>query len=194
MECAKKVRLFVTSAALLLITSCTSTTFSSVWKDETYQGQPEKIMVVAITRGLAERRLFEDAVVRNVKKRGAEAIASYPMMQDISRANQETIDAQADVLGADAVLTSRVTGTETNTWQAPAALYEDNYTDIQTSLYEVKTHRLIWTATTRTWQREDMSDVYGIRSVVRRITNKMSQQGLLKPEPPDIADEEKVRD
>ncbi|HUJ17935.1 MAG TPA: hypothetical protein VL197_08070 [Nitrospirota bacterium] len=193
MEYARKVRLFLTSA-VLLIASCSSTTFTAVWKDASYQTQPQKIMVVDTSQGLADRRLFEDEFVRSVKKHGADAIPSYPVMQNISRVDQKSVDAQAEALGADAVLTSRVTGYEANTWEAPWALYRDIYTDVQTSLYEVKTHRLIWTATTRTWQRDDMKDMYGIRSVVRRITNKMALEGLLKPEAPDVADREGAKD
>jgi hypothetical protein len=147
-------------------------------------------MVVAISRGLADRRLFEDEFVRDVQKRGAEAIASYPVLQDPTSADRKTIDEQAEGLGADAVLTSRVTGLEAKDEEFPWASYENIYINIETNLYAVKTHRLIWTATTKTWQRQDMSNEYGIRSVVRSITKKISQQGLLKPEPPETADKE----
>lgn len=193
MEFREKPCLILAASALLLMVSCSSTTltrFSSVWRDEAYQGHPVKIMVVCIPNGLADRRIFEDELVGDVTKHGAEAVASYSVLLDSSVTDTNAISMQAESAGADAVLTSEVMSTEASAVEFPWERNEDSYINIQTNLYATKANRLVWTASTRTWQRQGLFDKVAMRSVVRSITKKMSQQGLLKPEPPDIADKE----
>jgi hypothetical protein len=186
MKCEKNFYPFLAFAVLLFLTSCSSTQFLSLWKDQTYQRHAEKIMVVGLSQGLADRRLFEDEFVRDVKNHGAEAIASYTVLQDASLTDSNAIDTRAEGMGADAVLISRVTGTQAEDvlFASPVVPHEftDIYVNIQTNLYEVKTHRLLWTASTKTWVRAGFLDKYGIRSLVKAIIKKMSQEGLLRPD------------
>ena len=189
-EYREKLYPIVAVAALLLMTSCSLTKFSAVWRDEAYQGRPDKIMVVADSRGLADRKLFEDQFVGDVMNHGVEAVASYPALLDSAITDTNAISLQAESAGADAVLTSTVTGTAATDVEFPWAHYRDSYLNVQTNLYSAKTNRLIWTATSRTWQRDGIFDRVVMQSLSRSVTKRMSQQGLLKPEPPDIADKE----
>jgi|SRR5208337_2848012 len=199
MKYVKKFYPFLTLAVLLLLTSCAATTFSSVWKDQKYEGQLEKIMVVSSGQYKSDRRLFEDQFVREVKNHGAEAIASYTVLPDSSVTDSKAIEAQAIQMGADAVLTSTFTGAVYEPQEIIPGFeiyepgkgemsYVDVYINMQTNIYEVKTHRLLWTASTKTWQREGITDKYRIQSVVKAILKKMTKQGLLKPELSDVSE------
>ena len=50
------------------ITACTSTKLTSVWKDTTYDGYIESILVVAVTENLRNRLIFESEFVEEFKK------------------------------------------------------------------------------------------------------------------------------
>ena len=44
---------------LVLLSSCTTTKFKSVWKDESYDGHIKSIMVVGVAERLDIRKFFE---------------------------------------------------------------------------------------------------------------------------------------
>ena len=58
------------------ITSCTSTKLTSVWRDTTYDGYIESILVVAVTENFRDRLIFESEFAEEFKKVGIEALAS----------------------------------------------------------------------------------------------------------------------
>ncbi len=62
---------------IFLACASTSTKFSSMWKDETYQGHPEKILVISTFQNASIRRLFQDEVVKALKDHKVDAVVRY---------------------------------------------------------------------------------------------------------------------
>ena len=82
---------FASFLLLVVLGACTSTKFSAVWKDETYEGHPGKILVISTFQNPANRRLFEDDLVKSLKDRGTDAVVSYTVMPDPAVSDKNTI-------------------------------------------------------------------------------------------------------
>jgi len=105
--------------ALLLLPSCATTKLTSLWRDETYRDHPRKILVIGMLKTPANQRILEDEMVRQLKARGTDAVASYTVLPEQVQANKETITAKMNELGADAVLISRLMDKKSVTTYVP---------------------------------------------------------------------------
>lgn len=174
---------FTAFLVLLVLVSCTSTKFPSVWKDETYQGRPAKIMVVSTFKDPGSRRLFEDELVKALKDHRVDAAASYTVLPDQSVSDKNAIALQAKELGADTVLINKPGGARredvTGPWSTEYNLeMSDVYITTQTEIYDMKSDRLIMTASAETWVREGISNAVLLQSYIRDLVRKLSQKGL----------------
>jgi hypothetical protein len=169
-------------AVSILSTACAATKFTTVWKDEIYEGHPAKIMVIGMTKIPATRRLFEDEFVKELKNHDTDAIASYYVLPDRSLTDKAAINAKAKQMGADAVLITKPVGRRTGATESPWANYEDEYIDTETSVYDMISDKLIWTASSETWIRNYTSYETQIELFVKDIVRKMAEQKLVKPE------------
>jgi len=72
---------------MMLITGCATTNISSSWKDQSYQAMPHKllvnkIMIIAIAKKQTNKRILENEFVKQIKKLGTDAVASYAIIPD----------------------------------------------------------------------------------------------------------------
>ena len=169
---------FAAFVMLFILVACASTKFSAVWKDDTYEGHPEKILVISTFQNPANRRLFEDDLVKSLKDRGTDAIVSYTVMPDPAVSDKNAIALRAKELGADAVLINRPLGTRMDETGGVFGVYEDLYINTQTDVYDVKSNRLILSATAETWIRQDVPYATHIQSYTKDLVQKLSQKGL----------------
>jgi len=160
-------------AASIVVTGCGATKLKSVWMDETYQANPAKILVIGITKIPANRRLFEDECVKELQDRGTEAVAGYTLLPDRPQADMKEILAKATEVGADAVLVTRPIGMRTAPTTSPFGTYEDQFVDTQTNIYDVKSGKMIWTATMETWIMDYALNEGQIRSFVNVIVKEL---------------------
>ncbi len=187
------------------ITACATTRVTSVWKDMSYQGLPHKILVIGVAKKPANRRIFEDEFVRQLKARGTDAIASYTVLTDEKQSDPLVIAAKMKEQGADAVLITRLVSKKTvhtyvpgsvdypppyyGTWQNyyrngydtvynPGYMAEDTYALIETNLYDAGNDNLIWSASSETEIRG--SDQNLIKSYIGVMVNTMADKNLLK--------------
>jgi hypothetical protein len=156
---------------MFLSIACTSTKFSTVWKDETYQGHPEKIMVINSFPNPAARRIFEEEFVEALKERGIDAVMSYPTMPDAVVPDKDTVTAHAKEVGADAVLITSSIGPK-------MAATGDRYMNTQTEVYDTKSNRLFFSASAKTRIRPAAPYPNQIQSLVKDLVNQLSRQGL----------------
>jgi hypothetical protein len=178
---------FVALAMLFLFIACTSTKFSAVWKDEAYQERPGKILVINAFKNPAGRRLFEDEFAKELRGRKVDAVVSYTIMPDPIVFDKDAIAALARDVGADTVLINRaleVTTGETDAAAVPGfnyigtTSYEDVYIKTQTDVYDMRSNRLISSATAKTWIRQGIPYSTIIKSYVKDLVKKLSQQGV----------------
>jgi len=170
-------------AASILLAACATTKFTSVWKDEIYQGHPAKIMVIGVSNTPAIRRLFEDEFVKELKDHETGAIVSYTALPDQSLGDKSAIITTAKEVGADTVLITKTVGRRTRATGGPWEVYQDEYVDTETNIYDVKSGKLVWTASSETWINENASERNRIRAFVKVIVRRLSEQKLVKTEP-----------
>jgi len=170
---------FAVFVMLLLFIACASTKFPEIWKDETYKGHPEKILVINMFPNPFNRRLFEDEFVKALKDRRIDAVASYTVIPNPVVSNQDAIVAQAKEVSADTVLVNRAVGTRMGESGGHGNYeYEDLYVITQTDVYDMKSNRLILSDSAETWIRQGEPYSSRIHSYVIDLINKLSQQGL----------------
>ncbi len=189
----------------MFITGCATTRLTSAWKDPSYKGQPRKILVIGVAKKPANKRLFEDEFVRQLKANGTDAVASYTIMPDENQGDNALIAVKMQEQGADAVLISRLTSKKTvdtyipgsttyspasyGNWRdyygyglrvtsTPGYVAEDEYALMETNLYDVGNNNLIWSALSETEIQN--SDQDSIKSYIGVMVKAMAGKKLLK--------------
>ncbi len=170
---------FASLAMFLLFIACASTKFSDIWMDETYQGPPQKVLVINSFPNPVNRRLFEDEFVKELKGHRIDAVASYDFMPSPVVSDKKSIAAQAKQISADTVLINRPIGTrmgESGGYGNPT--YENLYIKTQTDVYDMKSNRLVLSASAETWIRHGSPFSSRIHSYVKDLVNRLSREGL----------------
>lgn len=189
----------------MLMTACAMTKITSVWKDPSYQGRPQKIMVIGVAKKPANKRIFEDEFVLQLKSRGTDAVASYTVLPEGKQDDQEAVAVKMKELTADAVLITRLTDKKTvmtyipgtnyspppyyNSWHdyygygyqaayAPGYLAEDEYALMETNLYDARNDKLVWSALSETEIRG--SDENLIKSYIGVMVSAMADKKLFR--------------
>jgi len=190
---------------VVLLVACATTQIKAVWKDASYTGRPQRVMVIAVAREPIYRRMFEDEFVLQLKARGTDAIASYSTLPDKSQDDQVAIAGMVKQLGADTVLVSRLVSKRSvrvyypatishrpyhyRTWpeyyrhgydliNAPGYSTEYEYALMETNLYNARNDKLIWAATTETGV-DNLKQAL-IKPYINTILKTMGDYGLLK--------------
>jgi hypothetical protein len=175
---------FAAAITMFLFMACasTSTKFSTIWKDETYQVQPEKILVISTFQNPATRWTFEDELVRALKNRRIDAVMSYTVMPDMPApvlVDKDAIEAKAQEVGADTVL---INGPVGRTAELSMDAYGTSRIHINintlTEVFDMKSNRLIMSASAETWVRNGIPYTILVQSYVKDLVNKLSQLGL----------------
>jgi hypothetical protein len=172
---------------LFHFTACTKPTtyFSSIWKDETYQAQTEKILVINAFGDPGYRRQFEDGFVTALKDRRIDAVVSYRVMPDIVTqvlVDKDALAVQAKAVGADTVFINRPLGTEQRDVWVSNTDGTDKYKlyiNTQTDVYDMKTNRLVFSVSAETRIKKNKLYADQIQSYIKDLINMMSQAGLL---------------
>lgn len=160
---------------LMMITGCSReakiTKLTNVEKFEFYsKGRLDKVLVVGKPIIEKNRKDFEKYFSRKLKRRATDAIPSYEVISNIKDLNRDSIKKAAVTMEAGAVLVTRVVGlddksivipqrNQVETFVTPRGTfttmtpfvegpYIKNYTNVrlETALFETKTEKLIWTA------------------------------------------------
>ena len=161
--------------AALLLAGCQSTSIRSAWFDPGYTGGPmNRIDVVGVGTNLANRRVFEDIFAQRLRAAGVEGIPGYTVISDDARAAEGPFAAAVEKSGAQGVLMVRLLGVDTKTqvyttmapggfgwgpyggmygpaWYPVTDVQQYDVANVETSLYDVRTRKLVWAANTETF-------------------------------------------
>jgi hypothetical protein len=196
----KKWQIFgvLATACLLFSASCSTTKMKTVWQDEDYRGgKIKKVFVIGVAENPMIRRVFEDKFAEHLKARGTDAISSYSLIPSKERIDRETVESKIKIVGADAVIVTRVSGRKKHREYSPSRLdytrgvyrtYSEYYTNVEsrrkssyseyevvsleTRLYETSSGKMIWSGLTETRLDADPSNVVNEGTVVKTI-NKL---------------------
>ena len=175
---SSQIAAFVT---LLFFIACMPPTnkFSSVWKDETYQERPKKVLVISAFKFPANRKLFEDDFVEVLKDRGIDAVVSYNVMPNPVVNDQDAIAHQAYAVGADAVLVNSPLDDQDELDISGGILFGESYLHSRTYVYDMKTNRMVFGATSESWIQKNKPYTDQIKSYVRELSKVMSKNRLI---------------
>ncbi len=163
-------------AALLMLASCASTTLQSQWRDPGYTAGPfKKIFVIGLSaRDVTARRIFEDVMVAKLMAAGVQAIPEWQHLGSDGQVPEGVVSAAVDATGAAAVLMARLVAIDTrysvtpvavpgpgfgwygryagwySGWYAAPQVTQYDVVIVETSLFDTKTKRLVWSATSQT--------------------------------------------
>ncbi len=206
----KKCRSIIILSVLssMFIAGCATTKINSVWTDVNYQGKPRKVMIIGMSKILANKRTLEDEFVKQIRLNGTNAIAGYSVLSEDNDSDKERVAAKMKELGADTVLITRITDRKTvytdvrNRLYYPPTNYtswrnyydysyvssnsagyseEIKYAVIETNIYDADNDKLIWSASSET--EISGTDQKFIKSYVGFIVDSLVKQKLLDQRP-----------
>jgi hypothetical protein len=193
--------------ALLLLGACASTHLVNTWRDAQYAGPPfTRILVIGVTKQSGIRRTFEDIFAQQLRAHRVEAVQSYTLIPEDGEVPRERLAQAVEQSGADGVLVSRLVRVDRQTqiypgtyagppfmgfygfyssawigFYDPPQVYTYDVVTSETSLFEAKSNRLIWSGTTETFSPRDVrKDAQELASV---IIEGLAQQGLIPKSP-----------
>jgi hypothetical protein len=169
---------FLTS---VLVAACaTSTKLVNVWNDPAYTGGPfKKIIVLGLGADGATSKTFEDIFAAELQRQGVEAIPGHNLFPKDQQPTREAIEQAAKNVSADGFLVARLVKTDKETQYTtgysptvppgvgyynnfygyytaavtytPPIAYQYEVVTVETNLWDVRTGKLVWTATTETF-------------------------------------------
>ena len=205
------IKQFLISSVLLVmllsLASCGGTKLTSVWKDTTYEGTIDKIMVVAVTENSRNRLVFEREFVEEFKKTGIEATASVDVTPSEEKSNEGVILAEARKRGISMILVTHLIGVdEKSVYHPPKTrtvsrggyhnrfnsyyprvyeyVHEPGYytqhksVNLETNLYETGTEKLVWSVTSETIDPESVNTI--IESLSKEVIKNLRKNKLLE--------------
>lgn len=192
---------------IFAVASCATTTLTKVWKDPDLKMEPiKKIMVVGISKEPATRRLFEDEFAQSLAAHGVSVIKSYEVITLEELNDKKGAPEKIRALGADAVLATRLINKETvetyyppsydyapmgayGRWDGyygmgyssminPGYIVSEQVAKIETTVYNIKTGKLVWSALSDTWIDEASKDRL-ISDFICVMVKRMTKDGLI---------------
>lgn len=182
--------------------SQTQTTIPSSWRNPEFSGAPfQKIFVIGVAQNDANRRLYEDSMVRALQAEGVMAQASWTLFPEEKKLERAKVLVAVEEQGFDAVVIARLRSVHEKEEYVPARpltssdLYMSGYDEayavnsdpahyemhetyrIETTLYSARDEMLAWVVLSDTLNPESVEDV--IQSVSSTIAKQMKAEGLL---------------
>lgn len=192
-------------AAMLAGSACATTTFSSIWKAPdapqiVLSGQKVAAVVMAPSDGT--RRTAEDALARELTRRGVEGVASYTFLSDQDLKDEAAAKARLQQAGIEGVVVMRVVSQDQSvtyapsTWSrgyypsfwgywgygwgtvySPGYVRTDTVVNVETLVYSVSGDTLLWAGVSGTTNPSKV-DAF-VTEIVDEAAKEMRKSGLL---------------
>lgn len=183
----------------LVISACATTSVSNQWKDPSWVGPPaSSVVVVGIARSDATRRVFEDTFARELQAAGVRAEVSYTQIQP-GEANTMKLSDFVKSSNADVVLATRVQSVQQkvnvspgytavgyrgfygwygSAWSAAPTVTQYEVVTLETTVWDPKSEKLIWAATTQRVASQDIPKVTA--QLAQTLIPRMKHDGVLR--------------
>jgi hypothetical protein len=188
------------------LAGCGSTRLSEHWRDPAWSGPAlNNVLVMVVRKEPARRRLWEDAFVAALRKRGINATPSYRTFPD-SVPSEDAIDDVMQQTSYDGIILSRRLGTAELRHYVPptvvgfggrrwggfysryrtyyGAVYQPGYVEAErvvtneTSVWDArKNGNMVWSATSRSSNPSSANDLAGDLSDV--AVSQMAKDGIV---------------
>jgi hypothetical protein len=190
-------------AAALLVGGCAATQIINQWSDPSYPAASfKRIMVIGVSKQTSIRRTFEDEFVAQLRAAGTAAVPGYEFIPEDGQAEEPRLTQAVKQAGADALITTRLVRVEkqaeytpgtygpypgfgyyrwySNAWvgfyEPPRLRFYDIYIS-ETSLYDVRNDRLVWSGIAKTTKLDDIRGE--IKGYVEVVIAALREKNLL---------------
>jgi hypothetical protein len=191
------MKALLSAATVLLVTSCASVSVTNQWKDPSWSGPPAtNVLVIGVSRSDTTRRLFEDTFVRDLTAAGVRASASYASIPPGDGGSAKLGDVVKST-GSDAVLVTRVQRVEDRinvtptgpgyggfygwyggAWASTPEVTQTTLVTLETSVWDPRTEKLVWTVTTRGVLSSDIPRT--TQQLSATLIPKMKADGIIR--------------
>jgi hypothetical protein len=200
---SKLFRPFLCLLLVTVTTACSPIKKLEVWKDETYSNQPQKILLIVISKRDNIRRQSENVLANQLAEKGVEAIRSYKVLPQEDKSDREAIEAQVRALGVDSVLVARsISQREITNHQYGGVVlggvavysdggwygygygysynreYDSDYFIVSTKLYDVEKHAPVWSSIVQV--KVDGSKEKAVNQLIPIIIEELEASELLQ--------------
>jgi hypothetical protein len=167
------LRATIITLVALVAAACASTTMQGTWTDPGYAGGPfRKIFVIRLSAtDVTTRRVFEDIVSAKLAAAGVQAVPAWQQLRSDGAVDEASMAAAIVASGADALLMARVLGVDSRVsvstamvpgpgygwygpyagWYAVPQVTQYEIATVETTLFDTKTKRLVWSGTSETF-------------------------------------------
>ena len=171
--------------------SCATTSLTSVWMNDTYEGDTLKnILIVGVIEPQTLRKQFEDELVRQLKTKGTKGVASYTVFTEETMPDKEEIDLKIKELGMDSVLIARLVHIrDIEAYETYPSYFDysgfyilccqnivsSGYNvKFETKIFEAKNEKLIWSASSETLLERFPENIISsfISAIIKDLHNK----------------------
>jgi hypothetical protein len=189
--------------SLFVLSGCSTANFIvSEWRNPSYIAPAFKtVMVGGLSEQTSVRRNFEDEFLTQLRAAGVDAVPSYRHLPDEEKIDDAKLRQVARKTGADALIVARPVKVEQKTdygssyavpsfgvfgsnvgavWQgpygSPSIRRYTEYTS-EATLYDLKKDDIVWTATLRTSEQENLNTA--VKLYVEAVINALKEKNLL---------------
>jgi hypothetical protein len=188
-------------ASSFALTACSSYTLTNVWREPEFKGPPiRKVLVLGVSASDVNRRIFEDGFAQALQTSGTTAMVSYPLLPDRGQIPDDKIRGAIAQSGAEAVLITRLLrvdrevsvtpatptmmygrgfyGWYGSAWSTmPQTVNTYNVLTIETTLWNPRTEKPLWTGTTQSTEVSDVNKATAGLAAV--LIERMKKDGVI---------------
>jgi hypothetical protein len=199
----RHLRLTFILCGAMAVAACSTTAFHSTWKApdaKPVSASGEKVIALVVNANEASRRVAEDALARELTKRGAVGIAAYTVLGDADLKNEAQVKQAFEKTGAVGVVVLRAVGKEKEVYSTPSvyagpgpygALWGGYYPGawggsqvhtntiviVETLVYSLRQNKLVWAGESRTTNPSNV-DAF-VQELAAEAAEEMKKQGVL---------------
>jgi hypothetical protein len=190
------------AVAMLFAGGCSSATITNTWKAPGLTGPIhfDKIVALVIYQDGTIRRAAEDAIVENIGP--DRAVAAYNIVTEEDRRDVQKLKAKLQSAGVDGAVTMKLIDKKNETTYVPGSpgyssfygyygyggyvgtpgyFVTDTIATVETRIYSVKEDKLLWSATTETYNPSNVRD--NVRDIAKAIGAELRKEKLIEEKP-----------
>lgn len=189
---------------VLALASCSSTKVTEQWKDPSFDGKFNDVLVLSLNNNDGKRRLFETGFIAELDRRSVESSASFELLPNHADLEKEKIKAAIAGSSIDSVLVMRQVKVKKEDRYIPprmdyigdpyygsfygyyghfAPIYtpgyitEDTIVHLEANLYAVAGEKLVWSGKTESFNPKDANTYVG--EAAKTIIDQLAKAGLI---------------
>jgi hypothetical protein len=200
MKPTKSLHTIILALTLLALTACATSKPSVEWRNESFTGKVDNILIIGVSEDAERRYTFENTFVEVLAANKTRAIPSRNLLTSSINLRRELVEKAIEGQQVDAVLITRVAGareTKTNSIRDSGRSYfyyniiprerdtehpdEHRLFTLESRLYDTASGELIWSM-----QSETMADAKPKEIIEKQIqltTRALANSGLIAAKP-----------